>query len=98
MGNFLCTDHIFESASFFSFPLSDAKGRLDDVTYRRARHVIEEIERTSQAAEALKRGAYKEFGKLMVESHNSLRYGCSSCFTSVTHGVMSQVSCNLMPL
>lgn len=46
---------------------------MDDVTYRRARHVIEEIERTVQAAEALKRGAYKEFGKLMVESHNSLR-------------------------
>ncbi|XP_074520051.1 galactokinase [Halichoeres trimaculatus] len=53
--------------------LEDAKDKLDDVTYRRARHVIEEIERTSQAAEALKRGAYKEFGKLMVESHNSLR-------------------------
>ncbi|XP_014013615.1 galactokinase isoform X2 [Salmo salar] len=53
--------------------LEDAKSRLDDETYRRARHVIEEIERTAQAAEALKKGAYKEFGKLMVESHNSLR-------------------------
>ncbi|XP_020495609.2 galactokinase [Labrus bergylta] len=53
--------------------LEDAKDRLDDVTYRRARHVIEEIERTVQAAEALKRGAYEEFGKLMVESHDSLR-------------------------
>lgn len=36
--------------------------------------MIEEIQRTTQAADALKRGAYKEFGKLMVESHNSLRY------------------------
>uniref|UniRef100_UPI0037E8EC68 galactokinase isoform X1 n=1 Tax=Semicossyphus pulcher TaxID=241346 RepID=UPI0037E8EC68 len=53
--------------------LEEVKDRLNDVTYRRARHVIEEIERTVQAAEALKRGAYKEFGKLMVESHNSLR-------------------------
>ncbi|XP_070847384.1 galactokinase isoform X2 [Chaetodon trifascialis] len=53
--------------------LEEARGRLDDVTYRRARHVIEEIDRTVQAAEALKRGAYKDFGKLMVESHNSLR-------------------------
>ncbi|CAB1311832.1 unnamed protein product [Coregonus sp. 'balchen'] len=53
--------------------LEDAKSRLDDETYRRARHVIEEIARTAQAAEALKKGAYKEFGKLMVESHNSLR-------------------------
>ncbi|XP_038591940.1 galactokinase [Micropterus salmoides] len=53
--------------------LEEARGTLDDVIYRRARHVIEEIDRTVQAAEALKRGAYKEFGKLMVESHNSLR-------------------------
>ncbi|KAG7491701.1 hypothetical protein MATL_G00006880 [Megalops atlanticus] len=53
--------------------LEDAKGRLDSVTFRRARHVIEEIWRTTQAAEALKQGAYREFGRLMVESHNSLR-------------------------
>lgn len=53
--------------------LETSKDRLDNVTYRRARHVIEEIERTSQAAEALKRGDYKTFGKLMVDSHNSLR-------------------------
>ncbi|KAF0024975.1 hypothetical protein F2P81_021856 [Scophthalmus maximus] len=53
--------------------LEEARNRLDDITYRRARHVIEEIERTYQGTEALKRGAYKEFGKLMVESHNSLR-------------------------
>nr|XP_020464599.1 galactokinase isoform X2 [Monopterus albus] len=53
--------------------LDEARDRLDDVTYQRACHVIKEIERTVQAAEALKRGAYKEFGKLMVESHNSLR-------------------------
>uniref|UniRef100_A0A673LRW6 Galactokinase-like n=1 Tax=Sinocyclocheilus rhinocerous TaxID=307959 RepID=A0A673LRW6_9TELE len=53
--------------------LEAAKDRLDGVTYHRARHVIKEIERTAQAAEALKRGDYKEFGRLMVESHNSLR-------------------------
>ncbi|XP_068162159.1 galactokinase isoform X1 [Antennarius striatus] len=53
--------------------LEEARARLDDVTYNRARHVIEEIERTVHAAEALKRGAYQEFGQLMVESHNSLR-------------------------
>lgn len=53
--------------------LEDARNLLNDVNYRRARHVIEEIDRTSRAAEALRRGAYKEFGKLMVESHNSLR-------------------------
>uniref|UniRef100_A0A4W4EGP5 Galactokinase n=1 Tax=Electrophorus electricus TaxID=8005 RepID=A0A4W4EGP5_ELEEL len=53
--------------------LEDAKEKLDSTTYRRARHVIEEIKRTAQAAEVLRRGAYQEFGKLMVESHNSLR-------------------------
>jgi len=53
--------------------ISEARDRLDDVTYRRARHVVEEIGRTAQAAEALKRGAYEAFGQLMVESHNSLR-------------------------
>ncbi|XP_030611624.1 galactokinase [Archocentrus centrarchus] len=53
--------------------LEEARGRMNDVIYRRACHVIEEIERTVQAAEALKRGAYKEFGMLMVASHNSLR-------------------------
>lgn len=63
----------------FTFALiSEAKARLDNVTYGRARHVVEEIERTVQAAEALKRGAYKEFGRLMVESHNSLRYRIKS--------------------
>ncbi|XP_046709843.1 galactokinase [Silurus meridionalis] len=53
--------------------LEDAKDCLDSVTYRRVCHVINEIERTAKAAEALKRGDYEEFGKLMVESHNSLR-------------------------
>lgn len=53
--------------------LEGAKGQMSDVAYRRARHVIEEIDRTARAAEALKKSAYKEFGKLMLESHNSLR-------------------------
>lgn len=64
--------------------ISAVRGKLGDVTYRRARHVIEEIERTVQAAEALKRGAYEEFGKLMVQSHNSLRYN-QNCIISQTH-------------
>ena len=59
--------------SLITVIVSDSRDRLDDVTYRRARHVIQEIERTSQAAEALKTSSYKTFGKLMVESHNSLR-------------------------
>ncbi|CAO2646110.1 Galk1 [Lemmus lemmus] len=41
--------------------------------FRRARHVVGEIQRTAQAAAALSRGDYKAFGRLMVESHYSLR-------------------------
>uniref|UniRef100_A0A8C5R5P3 Galactokinase n=1 Tax=Leptobrachium leishanense TaxID=445787 RepID=A0A8C5R5P3_9ANUR len=44
-----------------------------EVCYRRAQHVITEIERTASAAQALKSGNYRGFGKLMVDSHNSLR-------------------------
>lgn len=50
-----------------------ARGRLGEEVYRRARHVIGEIERTVQAARALQDRDYGTFGRLMVESHNSLR-------------------------
>ncbi|XP_037664961.1 galactokinase isoform X1 [Choloepus didactylus] len=41
--------------------------------FRRAQHVVGEIRRTAQAAAALSRGDYRAFGRLMVESHHSLR-------------------------
>ncbi|XP_060567689.1 galactokinase-like [Ruditapes philippinarum] len=53
--------------------LEEHKSKLDDVTYRRARHVIGEIKRTEEAANALENNNYKLFGELMVQSHNSLR-------------------------
>ncbi|XP_055509986.1 galactokinase [Leucoraja erinacea] len=53
--------------------LKAAKASLDAEVYRRAHHVISEIKRTTEAAEALKSRNYREFGKLMVQSHNSLR-------------------------
>jgi galactokinase len=46
---------------------------LDDVTQRRARHVITENDRTLRAAEAMRRGDAAELGQLMNESHQSLR-------------------------
>jgi len=46
---------------------------LPDVIYRRCRHVITENARVLKAGEALKRGDLEEFGRLMYESHNSLR-------------------------
>lgn len=54
--------------------LLEFKEKLDDVMYRRARHVIGEIIRTEEAAKCLEQGDYTRFGKLMVESHNALRY------------------------
>lgn len=46
---------------------------LDEVTRRRARHVISENDRTLQAAEAMRRGDAVEVGRLMDASHVSMR-------------------------
>lgn len=45
----------------------------DPVVWRRARHVILENTRTLEASNALKTGDIQEFGRLMNESHISLR-------------------------
>lgn len=47
--------------------------KLDAVTLRRARHVITENQRTLDAAAALKKSDLKTFGRLMGESHASMR-------------------------
>ncbi|KAG5680497.1 hypothetical protein PVAND_010004 [Polypedilum vanderplanki] len=48
------------------------KSNADEVLKKRARHVIGEIERVKKATEALKKGNFEDFGRLMVESHKSL--------------------------
>ncbi len=48
-------------------------GRLDEVVYRRARHVVGENARTLEAAEAMRRGDARELGRLMNASYVSLR-------------------------
>ena len=53
--------------------LETKKSALDDVHYRRARHVIGEIARTTAAAEACEGGNWSEVGDLMYKSHTSLR-------------------------
>ncbi|NWX24878.1 GALK1 Galactokinase, partial [Aegotheles bennettii] len=53
--------------------LEEARSQLSREVYRRARHVIGEIARTAQAARTLQDKDYRTFGRLMVESHNSLR-------------------------
>ena len=46
---------------------------LPEVTMKRARHGITEDQRTLQAKEALKAGDYDSVGRLMLESHRSLK-------------------------
>jgi galactokinase len=46
---------------------------LDDVTRRRARHIVSENARTLHAAEVMKRGDAQQLGTLMNASHESLR-------------------------
>ena len=45
----------------------------DDILYRRARHAVSENERTIEASKVLQQGDIESFGKLMNESHLSLR-------------------------
>jgi galactokinase len=53
--------------------LEHADGSLEPVVFRRARHVISEIERTLQAAEAVRASNWPTVGQLMYASHSSLR-------------------------
>lgn len=50
-----------------------AKKDLSDIVFRRCRHVVGEISRTTKAATELIARNFDHVGKLMVESHNSLR-------------------------
>ncbi len=56
-----------------SVQLEAARDRIEPVCYRRARHVIGEIERTVSAARAIEQGDWREVGSLMAASHASLR-------------------------
>lgn len=53
--------------------LEEKRTEMDDLTFRRCRHVITENARTIEAAEVLERGDAVRFGVLMNESHMSLR-------------------------
>ncbi len=53
--------------------LDAQRARLDDRVYRRCRHVVTENDRVVRAADALTRGDLREFGRLMIDSHRSMR-------------------------
>jgi galactokinase len=53
--------------------LEQCRSELDEVVYRRCRHVVTENARVIEAGEALEQHDLIRFGKLMGESHVSLR-------------------------
>jgi galactokinase len=53
--------------------LEKHQGRLSEVIYKRALHIVSENARVLDAAEALRVGDIERFGKRMAESHRSLR-------------------------
>ncbi len=70
------------AAHFFNVPalrdvtlpqLEAVKDMLDDVVYRRARHVVSENQRTLDAAVAMRAGDAVTLGQLMNASHVSMR-------------------------
>jgi galactokinase len=54
--------------------LEKLKGKMSEVVYRRARHVIGEIERTLRAAEGIRQSDWPAVGRFMSASHDALRY------------------------
>ncbi len=76
--------------------LSDIEKRkidLGETIYRRARHVITENARVQSAAAALKNRNLREFGRLMRESHASLRddYEVSCRELDIMSGIASGI-------
>mmetsp|Transcript_38256 Transcript_38256/g.58086 ORF Transcript_38256/g.58086 Transcript_38256/m.58086 type:complete len:216 (+) Transcript_38256:3-650(+) len=53
--------------------LAQCQNQMDDITYKRAKHVITENDRVTQAVTALQVGDWKKMGVLMNASHESLR-------------------------
>jgi len=53
--------------------LEQHKRLLPDLTYKRCRHVVTENERVLQMADSLAQGNLASVGKLMADSHRSLR-------------------------
>jgi galactokinase len=76
-----CGDHIqsLRDATLADVELAHKKRKdegspaMDDIIYRRAKHVVTENERTRLAKEALMNGDWTQFGKLMNESHESMK-------------------------
>jgi len=67
---------ILESDSFRGITMEQVKAKrdaMDPVVFKRAKHVVGEIARTTDAAAALQADEWEKVGELMYASHNSLR-------------------------
>lgn len=53
--------------------INAAPSKMSNLVFRRARHVVTEIERTTTAAKAFAKGEWETAGELMYASHGSLR-------------------------
>ncbi len=72
----ILSQHLPNIKSLRDVSIADLEGygsELSDVVYRRCRHVITENDRVLRAATALRNGDLSTFGKLMAQSHQSLR-------------------------
>jgi len=65
--------HVEALRDVSSTQLEQHRQQLREVIYRRCRHIVTENERVLAAGEALERNELSRFGKLMNESHQSLR-------------------------
>jgi galactokinase len=53
--------------------LEENKDLLPEVVYRRAKHVVDEIDRVNLASQCLMKDDASQFGQLMLAGHQSLR-------------------------
>jgi len=72
----LAVDHSTDELSSEAGLLRAASEVLDPVLERRFRHIVTEAGRVAAAEMALRSGDPGEFGRLMVASHESLRFDC----------------------
>ena len=72
-----------------------ANAKLNEPLKSRARHVVTEIARTQLAASALERGDWEQFGRLMNESHLSLRDDYQVSCTELD--IMAQIAWEMGP-
>lgn len=53
--------------------LDEGRKKMPEITYKRAHHVVTEAQRSQAGAQAIEKGDYEAFGRLMYESHESLQ-------------------------